>query len=250
METPAPGEPRRSANKTSMKHDFRTYLILLSVIFLAFGSAYIIPASELLKATIAAPGVVSLLAALFQLMRDQASYEKQLDIQSRQFQFTLGAASHMANIAFDKHVDFCERYMSEIHDMVHTFFREGETEEALTHARKLYALREQYATWLTDEINSNLDKFESTIRKIGSEAHFIKVTTGDPRYSEQRSLKFNSSFELFKDILGIDPERDINEDYAVEAIKRKVKGILGIEELTMLRAHLVKEASNVLKNRT
>lgn len=233
-----------------MKHDLKTYSILVGIFILSILGSYLIPAQEMLKAVIAAPGVVALLAALFQLVRDQAAYERQLETQQKQFQFTLGAASHMANSAFDKHVEFCEKYMAEIHKAVRTLFREGETPEALEHARNLYFLREEYAVWLTDEINSNLDKFEAALRKLGAEAHFIHTTRGDENYAEQRSVRIENSFELFNEILGLDRDREINEDYAAEAIKKKVKGILGIEELTGLRKHLVSEASKVLGSST
>ena len=233
-----------------MKHDFKTYIILSGIFLLSITGSYFVPAQDILKAVMAAPGVVALLAALFQLIRDQAAYERQLEIQQKQFQFTIGAASHMANSAFDKHVEFCEKYMIEIQNSANTLFREGETPEALAHAGALYKLRESYAVWLTDEINSELEKFEGAIRRLGAEAHFIRNTTGDERYAEQRTLRIDTAFDLFHEIMGWDKTKEINEDYAVESIQRKVKSILGIEELTGLRKHLVHEASKVLSAST
>lgn len=233
-----------------MKHDYKTYIILSVVFLFSILGSYFIPVKEMLKAVIAAPGVVALLAALFQVMRDQVSYEKQLEIQKKQFEFTIGAASHMANAAFDKHVEFCEKYMTEINDAIHTLFRDGETPIALNHAGALNILREKYAVWLTDEININLRKFEDALRKLGAEAHFIETTAGVERYAKERSMKIDSTSELFHEILGFDKTQDLNEDYAVEKIKKKVKDILGIEELTNLRKYLVKEASKVLGNGT
>jgi hypothetical protein len=114
-----------------MKHDLKAYGILSFIFVLSLAGATCIDASELMKAVVTAPGVAALIGALYQLARDQAAFEKQLHIQEKQFQFTLGAASHMANTAFDKHVAFCEKYMKEIHDAVQTLFREAETPEAL-----------------------------------------------------------------------------------------------------------------------
>lgn len=233
-----------------MKHDFKTYIILTLIFILSIAGSFFIPAQEVLKGVIAAPGVVALLAALFQLMRDQAAFERQQEIQQKQFQFTIGAASHMANAAFDKHVEFCEKYMAEIQNATNTLFREGETTEALSHAGTFYKLRENYAVWLTDEINSNLEKFESALRRLGAEAHFIHSTTGDERYAEQRTIRIDTAFNLFHEIMGWDKAQELNEDYAVESIRRKVKSILDIEELTGLRKHLVHEASKVLSKGT
>jgi len=198
----------------------------------------------------ASSGVLTVLSALFQLMKDQASYEKELEVQQKQFQFTLGAASHMANTAFDMHVNFCEKYMDEVHAILHTLFREGDTAEVLGNAGNLHQLREDFAVWLTDEIDEKLGKFEQGIRKLGADAQFIETTRGVSRYSEQRSIKIDSNFKLFSDIFGFDKDAEIHEDYAIESTKKKVREILGVEELTGLRTHLLKEASNVLAKNT
>lgn len=233
-----------------MKYDIRTYLILLAVFVFSIGSSYVIPTSELLKSVIAAPGVIALFSALFQILRDQAAYEKQLEIQAKQFQFTLGAASHMANSAFDKHIEFCEKYMDELHKIIHELFKEGDTENAIDYANQLYLLRENYATWLTKEIDSKLGKFESAIRELGANAHFIKVTETNSRYQKQRSIVIDKNFELYTEILGIGRQGEVNENYAVEATKRKLKEILGIEELTKLRLHLINQAIKAIDKNT
>ena len=231
-----------------MKHDPRTYGILGITFLLSLSAAIFIDASEFLKAVVSAPGVGALIAVLYQLARDQAAFEKQLYIQEKQFQFTLGAASHMANTAFDKHVEFCEKYMKEIHEVVHTLFREAETPEALIHAGNFYQLREDYAVWLTDEINKNLSKFEAAIRKLGAHAHFINTTVGHEQYAEQRSIRIDQNHNLFSEILGLEEQKELNEEYAVDAIKGKVRGILGVEELTKLRSHLITRATEVIEN--
>ncbi|MEJ1463348.1 MAG: hypothetical protein RPU15_08735 [Candidatus Sedimenticola sp. (ex Thyasira tokunagai)] len=234
----------------AMKHDPKTYAILLAVFVLSFGSAWIIPAHDALKAVVASPGVIALLSALFQLLRDQAAHEKQLEIQNNQFKFTLGAASHMANTAFDKHVEFCEKYMAEIHAAVSTFFQEGDTAAALNHARNLHELRLNYAVWLTDNINEKLSKFEAAIRKLGAGAHFVNSITGSANHAEKRTIIIEQNHELFLEILGIDKNKEINKEYAVEAVKKKVRAILGVEELTGLREYLIYEATKAINKST
>jgi hypothetical protein len=230
-----------------MTLNWKAYAVLAGVFVLSIGTFWLFPdGHDLLRGIIAAPGVTALLAALFQLMRDEADHEKRLDAQRREFQFTLGAASHMANAAFDKHADFCEKYMKELHDAVRTLFREGDTPAALDHAGKLYSLRQDYATWLTDRINSDLDEFESALRKLGADAGFIRSTTGHEGYAEQRALRIDRNFELFNRILGLKSGENIQEKSMVEALKTKVRAILGVEELTKLREHLIKQASNAI----
>lgn len=217
---------------------------------MSVGSSYFIPADIILKAVMASPGVVAMLSALFQLIRDQASFEREQEAQQKQFQFALGAASHMANTAFDMHVNFCEKYMDEMHEILHILFREGDTPKVLENAGNLHGIRENYAVWLTDEIDNNLGKFEQAIRSLGASAHFISTTIGVSQYLEQRSLRIDSNFELFGEILGFDSDTEINEDYAIESVKKRLRQILGVEELTGLRTHVIKEASDVLARNT
>src|SRR5437762_1785859 len=98
-----------------MKHRPSVYLVLL-LVFL--GSALItaaVPAYSVFQAISAVPALGALFAALFQVFRDQAAFERQLLLQQQQQAFNLGAASHMASKAFDKHSEFCEKYMAEVH---------------------------------------------------------------------------------------------------------------------------------------
>jgi hypothetical protein len=231
------------------KHNLWTYLILFAVFCASFLAYYLSP-DEVVARVLAAPGVLALIAALFQLLRDEADLERKRLLQNEQQRFTLGAASHMANTAFDKHVEFCEDYMSEINSVFRTLFREGETPEALAHTGTLFTLRETYSLWLTESMSDNLDKFEGALRKLGAQAHFVGQTLGVEQYAEQRSIRIQQNSELLKEILGIDTDAEIHEDHAVESMRKKLRGILGIEELTDLRKYLVKEASSVVQGGT
>jgi hypothetical protein len=230
-----------------MNLNWKAYGVLAAIFLLSAGWYLLIPdGHDVLAVFIAAPGVTALLRAMFQLMRDEADYEKRLEVQRREFQFTLGAASHMANAAFDKHAAFCEQYLKELHNTVSTLFREGNTPAALDHAAKLYTLRLDFAAWLTDKMNNDLDEFETALRQLGADAHFIKSTTGHEGYAEQRSLRIDKNFELFMRILGLKNKEGIEEKSMVDTLKTRVRSILGVEELTKLREHLIKQASNAI----
>lgn len=230
-----------------MKLNIKAYAVLATVFILSIGTFFLLPkVDNVIGSIIAAPGATALLAALFQLMRDEADYEKKLESQRREFQFTLGAASHIANAAFDKHVEFCEKYMKELHKTVQTLYQKGETPATLEHASELYTLRQDYAIWLTNSINTDLFKFESALRQLGANAHFIEVTANCEAHNEQRSLRIDRNFDLFSRILGLKNSNDIQEKSMVDALKTKVRAILSIQELTKLREHLVKQASNAI----
>ena len=151
--------------------------------------AWIVPTSDLFKGIIASPAVGALFGALYQILRDQAAFEKQKYFDDRKRIFDIGAASHMANTAFDKHVEFCEEYMQEVHSTVATLFKEGPSKEALTHANNSYKLRQKYAAWLTDEINTNLEPYEQIVREIGAGSGFVEFTQNAPQYAEKGHRK-------------------------------------------------------------
>lgn len=225
----------------------RQYAVLLAIFILSLGGALIVGDDSGLQEFLGAPAVFALLGGLFQLLRDQATHEQMLERQSKEMQFAVGTASHMANRAFDKHSEFCEKYMEEIHKTVSTLFREGDTEQALDHAADLWTLRQEYAVWLTDEMNTDLDRFEGGIRKLGANAHFVKVTTGDRNQAENRALKIDENFQLFGSILGLDGIGDeLDENLTVETVKRTVRNILGIEELSRLRTKFIREATEAV----
>lgn len=229
-----------------MKHNLTTYGILSGIFILSLAGALLIDASEFLKAVVSAPGVTALIGALYQLVRDEAAFERQLHIQKKQSQFTLGAASHMANITFDKHVEFCEKYMKAISETVGNLFRHGDTPETSNDAVKLYQLREEYDVWLTDNIVQNLDEFEKALFKLGANAHFISKTQDQYEMQKARRLKIEENLDLYTKILGLE-KKEIDESYTVKVTKNKVKNILGVEKLTKLREHLLTESIRIIK---
>lgn len=68
------------------------------------------------------PLVVNLVAALFQLVRDDAAHDRARQLQQSKEDFAFGIESHMARIAFDKHVEFCEAYATEPYETIPRLF--------------------------------------------------------------------------------------------------------------------------------
>ena len=54
----------------------------------------------------------------------------EIEMEEAKNRFTVGAASHMANVAFDKHVQFCEAYSGEMFSALTTLFARGPHAEA------------------------------------------------------------------------------------------------------------------------
>lgn len=119
-----------------MKQTIRTYIGLSIVFALSVVITLLLPVEEVFKGITALPAVGTMIGAVYQIFRDQASFERNKKLQHQQQIFNLATTSHMANMVFDKHVEFCEKYMMEVHETVRTLFREGPTKEASTHVAK------------------------------------------------------------------------------------------------------------------
>jgi len=226
----------------------KIYISLGLILLFSFGAALYFPTDDLLKGVFASPGILALFGALYQIFRDQNAHERNLEIQKRQQIFNLGATSHMANVAFDKHVEFCEKYMKEVHDTVLTLFREGPTAKAMEHANLFHLLRQEYAAWLTDDINNELFPFEQALRSLGADEHFIESTRTSEKHGEVRTKKINHVFDEFKKLLTLEEGADPDPEIAVEAVKKKVRNILDIEDLVQLRKSLITEAKKISEN--
>lgn len=96
----------------------------------------------------AIPAIVALFAALFQILRDRLAHERALAALEVQNNFALGAMSHLANVAFDKHVSFCEEYAVEMSKALSTLFRRGPHRDVLTRASALFEIRSKWSVWL------------------------------------------------------------------------------------------------------
>lgn len=211
----------------------------------------LLPHGSFLQAVAAVPLVGSLVVALFKVLRDLVAHERQLLLLDSQQRFALGASSHMANVAFDKHVAFSEEYISEVFKTLDTLFREGPTQEALSHAASLFALRRKYAVWLTRHLDSILQRFEGALRKVGANDWFLRnVGPGEPRQKQIEEM-----YKTFADILGQEnmgndswQGQALSEDVAISGVIQGLRAVLGTEELTQIRGAIVQKALEGVKN--
>ena len=216
----------------------RNVYLLLSLVFLTSVAATFVPSmGDLTRAVTALPAVGAVLAGLFQLLRDQMAHERAWSIQAAQNSFTVGVTSHMANVAFDKHVTFSEEYVVEMFQTLTTLFREGPTDQVLSHSGNLYKIRQRWAIWITPDVEIELEKFEAALRKIGASAHFVEVDLTSPK----RSDTIETMYSLYEEVTGMTDgdEKQARADHAILSIIQCLRQVLGIEELTELRRTLV-----------
>ena len=226
-------------------------IIIVLLIFLAIFLAFFL--DGIFKGLALVPTIGALLTALLQEYRDNKSYNRSIRQQQIQHDFDVGTTSHMANVVFDKHVDFCEKYLEEVHQAVVTLTRHGPCKEALNHANKLYTLRIQYTAWLTQDIEEKLQTFEDALRHIGASSGFASAVLEGiqsdaykgndlERQRSSRSKAIDEMYNTFKTVLDFNEDEIKNEEATVKAIKEHVREILKTKELVDIRTKLISRA--------
>lgn len=164
-------------------------------------------------------------------------------LQESKNRFTVAAMSHMANVAFDKHAAFCEDYMAEVDRTMGVVFRGGPLNATvLENASTLRDIRAKYSIWLTPEIEEKLMEFETALSDLGAEAWLVKALEGGDE--EERQEAGNKAFMIFARVMGFKHWKG-QALSGVRASAKVVEGlreILGIADLTSLRAEVVRRA--------
>jgi hypothetical protein len=164
-------------------------------------------------------------------------------LQESENRFTVAAMSHMANVAFDKHAAFCEEYMAEVDGTMGVLFRGGPLNATvLENATTLRDIRAKYSVWLTPEIEEKLMGFETALSELGADAWLVKaLERGD---EEERQKAGNEAFMSFAKVMGFKHWKG----QALSGVKASVtvveglREVLGIADLTRLRAEVVRRA--------
>lgn len=225
-----------------MQGKTKTYAAYVAVMAASLALMYW-GASELIKELAGIPLVGALVAALFQIIRDENAHERSELLMRYQNSFAMGATSHMANVAFDKHVQFSEEYIKESYAALQTIFREGPTQEAVSHAFSLVGVRERYAVWLTAKIEKDLQPFELALRQMGASAGYVQATVGD-RTATQRKEHIDRMYKILAKLTNL-PEwkgEELTNELAISTQIQQLRSILGTDELSKLRQSLLTRA--------
>lgn len=221
----------RASSKIDMKKlnnkikNWATYIFLIIVLISSFLFAYFLPINELFKGIAAIPGVGALCLSLYKSWKDEQLQNKQQD-------FILGTASHMAEVAYNKHVIFCEEYIERVEKGRQELFREGPSRNSIKIGRELVNIRQKHSPWLTKEIEDNLKPFEMALIKIGAQEGLLETLS----VGEQRSKVVEDVYKAFGLVIG--QENSLNEEEAnihIDKVIEKIRDILGINILTKLR---------------
>ena len=204
------------------------------LVFVAsFAAALFLPVSQILKGVAATPAIGALCLLLNQLWRDERAHERALELQNKQQDFALGTASHMADVAYDKHVAFCEEYMARVQSGFQELNKDGATKNALNIGGDLVRIRFKHAAWLTPTLEEQLKPFEMGLITMGAKMHQLELS--ELPVGDQRTRLVQEIYKTFGLIMGEKPENEEESLMRLEKPIENIRKILGIDSLVTLR---------------
>lgn len=221
-----------------MKNSYKFYTSWVVLLGLSISAYFIFSDNPIADTGAAVTFLTVLLTGFFSLTKDYMNRISDAENQRKHFSFSVGAASHMANTAFDKHNEFCEKYMKRVQDVAQHLFAQADTPAVLDFAWSLAKIREDYSIWLTKKIDSDLLDFERALRKLGANARFIQSTIGVKEYHEKRQIMIEENFEQLSKILGLSSPQQAEES-VIHDMKVRIREILDIENLSLLRKSII-----------
>ncbi len=223
-----------------MKRIIPAFLIAV----ISFVALAVINTTAVVQALIALPGSAGLIIALWEILKSNIEHQHRVEEASADNAFILSATSHMAQKAFDKHVGFCEEYLTKVDEGLVMFFREGPTAKALEISAQLYFIRRKYVVWETVEVSQLLNKFEQALQNIGAD----KILLQDLPVGEERTKVVQKLYATFKDVTNLkalpdDPTPEIAISHIIDGLRNH----LGVSQLTALRKFYLSEAAKRIK---
>ncbi len=231
-----------------MTFTWRVYIALALVAVASFAGTWLLAITDLWRGIMSLPAVFALIGAVVQIFRDQAEYEKKLLLQRDQQHFILGATSPMASVAFNRHVEFCEKYMARMQEGLAELFAEGPTNKALKFSSDLKGIRLSYRAWLTTDLQNKIMPFEEALIQIGALSNVIK----NSQNTQNKMRAYEKVDEIFNKVTGLQiavQGQGIDEKIAAGKIIEHLQGLLGVKQLIDLRIALVDQAMETLERK-
>ena len=221
------------------KFTTKVYVALTVVIVVSIMLSLYLPMSEQYRGLFNISGAGGIVGIIIQIFRDHMASERSKLLQSQQQDHVLAVTSHMADVTFDKHVEFCESYINALTRGLFTLWASGPSKRALDVSLELMKIRQDNPTWIPAEIDSRLIEFENGISNIGLKHYELETLS----VGEERSKIIKESSDIFKVIMGIkEGDSDQLKGIAAMRVKEYLQGVLGIHELFELRKKAIKDA--------
>lgn len=221
------------------------YISLSIILCISIVLIFLFWKDTILRRTFSIPGILALFGFMYQSFRDRLTHERQLSLQREQNYYTLSISSHMANKAFDKHVDFCEEYISEIRKMLTNLFPDSDKSKVMDYAENLKGVRINNIPWVTKEINDKLKSFENKLTSLGAKWRNHQVQIGS---LEQKLSKGKEINDAFGKLFGYKIKENTAKEEYIDTVEFGMQELLGINELTKLRQQVLSEAMKTLNS--
>jgi hypothetical protein len=230
-----------------MRYRPALYLSLTGIAAVSIAAASYLAHDEIVRTLAALPFVGALFAALFQILRDHSSFEKERLAQAREHAFIVAATSHMSKVVFDKHVEFSEAYLKALQDLLSHLFTEGPKKTAREHLGPLYEARRTYRLWISPAVAERLDEFEMKVAQMAGSLGLWEARRA--RYETSGEKHLDKAYELFSEITNMVPDgggdaaSESKKSHGYALVIEHLQNVLGIGALTTLRDTIVRNAS-------
>jgi len=151
----------------------------------------------------------------------------------------------MANVAFDKHVQFSEQYISRMQQGLTELFQTGSAGGSLKFCSDLIDVRLSFRAWITEDVEAKVMPFEDALRKIG--ARNIVLEALPP--GEERTRVVDEMYQVFSGVLELKREGQVDEEIAPRKIMSHLQELLGVQQLSRLRRAVVQAAIDALESK-
>jgi hypothetical protein len=220
----------------------KTKNIYIWIIIIAFA---LLSAAVFFKDNVFVANLLSLLATggiasfFYQIYHHARAEEHEREMQEKRDMFELGASSHMANTAFNKHLKFCEEYIKCVDDGISSLYRNGPSVDVGKTFTLLMEIRRKYAIWINKNIGDNLRPFENALMDMFQGENRLKSLP----VGEKRTKVVEETSALFEKILitkedDKEKEKELKRDYILDHLQR----VLGIDKLYILRQEILDRA--------
>jgi len=146
------------------------------------------------------------------------------------------AGSHVAQVTFDKYVQFCEAYVHQWGEALALLHENGPCKEAMDHARSITQLRQQWMLWVPAELDDSLNKYEIALLEIGTNAMVVdRLDASSTRATDDLMHKM---YKRFCEITGIGTEwngEQLSDDLKILNLMQQLRLTLGTNDFNKLR---------------
>ncbi len=209
----------------------RLQILLLCVSFLL---SINLPASTFIKTLVALPGILALFSFLMDIFTEKIEHFYGTIRQISLNNFATGTGAHMAAVAYDKHVQFCEEYIEAIENTFDELTQNGTSKETGLLVLPLVRIRRKYSAWLTEKLEDELIEYERVLIEVGN-SHYKKENSTEHADIEKYAKIID---ENLASLLG-------NRESGIrESSINHIREILEVDALAQIRSTITKEAKD------